>query len=81
MEFIYIIVFQYDLTQHVKVFTRPISKTILDLILTSRPNTIRSMEVVTGMSDHGAVLLSPPSQVIINPHVKCTNTLVLTLMP
>ena len=49
---------QFGFTQHVRVPTRSVSNNLLDLMYTSKPNLISSVEVVTGMSDHAAVLSS-----------------------
>ena len=62
---------QFGLTQHQLEVTRPASGNILDLVLCSSPNLVKSVEVIPGMSDHRAVLTTldvRPKPYIKKPH-------------
>ena len=46
----------FSVTQHQREITRPSSNAVLDLVISTNPHLVSRIEVVTGMSDHLAVL-------------------------
>ncbi len=61
----------FSLSQHVKSTTRPASGKILDLLLSTYPNSVLNTTTVSGISDHLAVVFEvnlKPSRVVKPPH-------------
>jgi hypothetical protein len=53
---IHLIAEDISLSQHVKITTRPASDKILDLLLSTFPNSVSNVSTTTGISDHLAVI-------------------------
>ena len=61
----------YSLTQHVKSATRPASGKVLDLLLSTYPNSVQDITTACGISDHLAVVFEvnlKPTRTVKPPH-------------